>query len=123
MKQFRPTLSATQHQWLIDQLDSFARMATRDAVKFADLGAMIQEVRGVIADAEEIEIDEGNKGTGRKADSVFLPNLCKEHPSYTAKRAPSIDCDGHWEAYKKMNPLKYEAARRKFERSQRDADK
>lgn len=46
---------------------------------------------------------------------------CATHPSYGAKRTPRTNCDDCWAAYKKLNPTKADAARRKFERTQRNA--
>lgn len=43
-------------------------------------------------------------------------NLCSEHNTYSGQRVTSRDCDGCWEGYKKMNPEKYDVARRDFER-------
>lgn len=42
--------------------------------------------------------------------------LCGEHPTYQAKRSPRTDCPTCWEHYKKLNPTRYDQARRKFER-------
>lgn len=52
----------------------------------------------------------------------FKPNLCSVHPEKALLRAPTTDCKGCWDAYKRLHPLDYEAKRRTFERKQRSAE-
>lgn len=54
-------------------------------------------------------------------DIAPLPVFCEAHPHFGAKRSPRTDCATCWEAYKKMNPMRYAAAYRKFIRSQQDS--
>jgi hypothetical protein len=42
--------------------------------------------------------------------------MCDTHKKYQAKRVPNTDCSECWVAYKKYNPMKYDKARRDFER-------
>ena len=47
-----------------------------------------------------------------------LPSYCDNHPKYGAQRAPRTDCENCWNAYKNLNPTKYQLAYRKFLRNQ-----
>lgn len=49
-------------------------------------------------------------------ESEWMPNLCKTHPKNEIKRVPRTDCQGCWAAYKKLHPMKYDKAKRDFER-------
>jgi hypothetical protein len=115
MKKYRPQLSPEQHRWLIEQLDSFARMATKDVSRFGAFGAMILEIRQVIADAELEDVDDGS-AKKVSATSDFIPKFCKTHEKYGAQRPPRTDCEGCWAAYKRFNPNKYDSMRKKFDR-------
>jgi hypothetical protein len=53
----------------------------------------------------------------KKSQPRVKSDLCKEHPYYGAVRAPQQDCDGCWNAYKKMNPNTYSRKRSEFERN------
>lgn len=55
------------------------------------------------------QIEEETKG---------LPTYCSEHTTYGAQRPPRRECEECWSAYKKLHPLEYDQARRKFERTQ-----
>lgn len=64
-----------------------------------------------------------NKGSGkenkRSREPKFKPNLCPQHPANAFVRPPRTSCDGCWKAYRKMNPDKYDVARRDFDRKER----
>lgn len=66
--------------------------------------------------AEEFPDDIKVKGKKKKASDEYIPNLCPNHPKNEFKRSPRTDCEGCWEAYKRLHPLEYDLARRKFER-------
>lgn len=51
-----------------------------------------------------------------KKGTRYVPNFCSEHPMYGAERVTSRDCDGCWEAYRRLHPLDYPLKRREFER-------
>lgn len=62
--------------------------------------------------------DEFKEEKKPKAKPAESHDLCATHPKYGAKRAPKTPCKGCWAAYKKLNPLSYDLAKRKFERTQ-----
>lgn len=115
MKYYRTTLTPQEHELLSTHIENLISRAKQDINKFLDTGAVLESILIQLRDAEEVVVKE------EKVKNTYVPNLCKEHPNYEAKRAPTIDCDGHWEAYKRLNPTKYEAARRKFERKLNDS--
>ena len=117
MKQYQTTLTAAQHDFLTKHFEMLVGKAKREPSTYATVGAMIEEILIQFQESEEIVIKEEPSASVK---DLYVPNLCKEHPQYKAVQAPTIDCQGHWDAYKKMNPTKYEAARRKFERSRND---
>lgn len=63
------------------------------------------------------------KGAGAKSkrtrEPKFRPNLCSDHPDNAMVRPPRTSCSGCWEAYRRMNPTKYDVARRDFDRRER----
>jgi hypothetical protein len=94
-----------------------------DPSKYVDLAFELEDMKQALANVETQQ-DPKTKAERTikkpiKRDKPYTPNLCPEHPTYGGERVPSIDCEGHWAAYKKMNPLKYDQARRKYERNKK----
>lgn len=56
------------------------------------------------------------KTTRIKPKDDYIPNLCESHPRNEFKRSPRTDCEGCWAAYKRLHPMEYDNARRKFDR-------
>ena len=74
---------------------------------------VVREDKKIVA-AEEKE----KKARRKKKPKPVKYDLCPKHPRNAMKKRPSTDCEGCWAAYKKMNPMNYEKARRDFERKQ-----
>lgn len=95
--------------------------AKSDPTRFVDLAFTMEDMKQALANVKSLTSTEEKKeiikaAKEKKGRDSFQPKLCPEHPSYSGMRVPTVDCEGHWAAYKKMNPLKYDAARRKYER-------
>lgn len=93
----------------IEHVDKFNRLAEAFATaKEADAVQILKTAKPVKEEAK----------SKPKREPVILPKLCKDHPTYGAKRRPTRECDGCWKAYEKFNG-KYAAqqAKRKFLRS------
>jgi len=54
----------------------------------------------------------------KTSSTVHLKDGCSDHPNYGAVRPPKTNCSGCWDAYKKYNPTKCDAAWLKFSRKQ-----
>lgn len=68
---------------------------------------------------EDVKPKATKKSTKKKAEPKepdYVPNLCPTHPKKEILRAPRTDCDGCWDAYKRLHPMEYDNARRNFER-------
>lgn len=103
-------------EWLKSTFESFEKKAMLDPSRWSGIVEHLSNIKLAI---EETEIEK--ETPVRKKKEEYLPNLCPDHPTYTAERPPKVDCKGHWEAYKKMNPLAYAAARRKYDRSKNNS--
>lgn len=98
--------------------------AKSDPGRFVDLAFVLEDMKQGLANVKSItsseeKREEAKAAKEKKARGSYTPKLCPEHPTYSGQRVPTIDCEGHWAAYKKMNPLKYDAARRKYERNKK----
>lgn len=66
---------------------------------------------------EQIDSDNAQKKRSQSSSKDdWIPNHCKDHPKRYLKRAPSDDCADCWKAFKKLHPLEYDQARRKYDR-------
>ena len=52
----------------------------------------------------------------KETKPAVVYNMCKDHPRYGAKRAPSHDCKVCWAKYKEFNPDVYARKRKDWER-------
>ncbi len=108
-------------EWLEKLLGNMYDKARSDPGRFVDLAFVLEDMKQALKNIKSVTSSEERRqevkeAKEKKARSSYTPNLCPEHPTYSGQRVPTIDCEGHWAAYKKMNPLKYEAARRKYDR-------
>lgn len=94
----------------------------RGVTKFDDVSAkIVLSFYAALESAVEVESSDpppepAPKKKRAKKGTRYVPNHCSEHPMYGAERVTSRDCDGCWEAYKKMHPLEYPLKRKEFER-------
>ena len=112
MKNYQLILSETELVLLQKETKALVERAKRNPASFAEVGAALSVLSEKLDQAQAIK--ENRSKTKKPAAAAF--NLCPEHPNYSAQRAPSIDCPGHWEAYKLMNPTEYDRAKRKYDR-------
>lgn len=106
--------------WLKKLVNSVGNKSKQDPATYVDLAEKIADLDQAVENAKTISepTDRQIKKQSTSKDD-FLPNLCQQHPTYNAAKPPRIDCEGHWAAYKKMNPNEYAAARRKYERNKK----
>lgn len=109
-------------EWLEKIFTGIMSKAMEDPTRYVDIGYELEDLKQALknqntrSDKQDL-ID--NRREARSKEKPYMPNLCPDHPSYSGQRVPTIDCEGHWKAYKKMNPLKYDMQRRKYERNKK----
>ena len=110
--------------WLDRLFSQVIAKAEVNPTHYADLAYEIEDIKQALANVKTIRESSDEDKKPKKTSTTFNHNLCPDHPTYSAKQVPSganADCEGHWKAYKKMNPNKYGAARRKYERTKKDS--
>ena len=87
-----------------------------NAMKKIDNGTWLHEdnIESIQRLHAGIEAATAHKARTPTTEAMPVPNLCKEHTKYEAMRPPRTDCKSCWAAYKKLNPLKYTTARKRY---------
>ncbi len=117
MTKYKIELDSHQMELLEKTIRAMISRAKRDTENLLDLGIDLEKIQIAFNEAKDNPIEEPKAKRQKRTEPAYQAKLCPDHPTYTASRPPTIDCEGHWEAYKKMNPLKYERARAKYERN------
>jgi hypothetical protein len=119
MTKYQIELDEHQMDLVEKTINAMISRAKRDTAHLFDVGLNLEYLKIAFDEAKANPIEQEKPKRKTKKEADYQPKLCPDHPTYTARRPPTIDCEGHWEAYKLMNPLKYERARAKFERNQK----
>ncbi len=120
MKNYQVILTEEELEILKKETQLLVERAKRDVNKYSDIGAKLSQLSETLSGAQVIKQNTADRKKGQAAKAL---NLCPDHPTYSAVRPPTIDCSGHWAAYRLMNPNNYDRARRNFERAQRQKKK
>ena len=103
------TIDNDTFKWLDGFVDRSMSKMKMNTSKYFDTLVFFEKLQVAIKEADTVK-SESNKIAEPKA------NLCKDHPGYGASRPPRRNCDSCWEQYKRMNPMKYDKARKKFDK-------
>lgn len=112
-------------EWLEKFYEGIISRAKENPDRFVDIAYELEDLKQALknlntkSDKQDLADNQKQIYSRRSKEKPYTPNLCPEHPTYSGQRVPTIDCEGHWAAYKKMNPMKYEMQRRKYERSKK----
>jgi hypothetical protein len=112
-------------EWLEKIFQSMMAKAIENPSQFVDVAYELEDIKQALknqttkSDKQDLAKNQKEIYARRSKEKAYTPNLCPEHPTYSGQRVPTIDCEGHWAAYKKMNPMKYDMQRRKYERNKK----
>lgn len=126
-KTYKVVISKDGLTWMQNAIGRILAKVQADPTLVSDDVKTLMDLDESLDKAEVIKSSEESsepkkKPSKTKAASVNY-NYCPTCPKYGAKRAPRTDCEGCWKAYKELNPMQYEAARRAFEYKQKQKKK
>lgn len=105
------------YEWLVGLMARSKEKMKENPSVLSEMAAHVLNVSDALEAAERVNTSSEKKKP--KIVDEYIPNLCKDHPKNKAERPPRTDCKGCWEAYKRLNPLKYDVARRTYLRNVR----
>jgi len=121
---FLVRLEKEDAEWLANLMATGIEKASRLEGGWANHIERLLAIQTALEEKDKADHQPGDKvertrRTKEEIEAEKRQALCPDHPKNQLKKRPSTDCDGCWSAYERLEPMKYEAARRSYEASKR----